>query len=487
MSSVVTVTPTSSSRSRPDVASTFMSQSNDREPLRVVKGMQDVLPVDAPLWERFDESAEAVARAYGYRRIRTPILEHTALFTRGIGEVTDIVEKEMYAFEDKADKDGDREHLALRPENTASVVRAAIQHNLLYDGPQRLWYSGPMFRRERPQRGRYRQFHQFGIEALGFAGPDVDVEVILLAKRLFDDLGIGDLRLELNSIGQPDERALHRVALIEHFEANDALLDADARRRLHTNPLRILDSKNPDMQTLVEAAPRIDGFLGDASRAHFEGVKARLDDAGVAYVVNPRLVRGLDYYNLTVFEWITDTLGAQGTVCGGGRYDPLVAMLGGKPQPACGFAIGIERVLEMMRAHQNLDVASCDVYIVHQGEPAARLAMQVAEGLRTVGLDVVLHCATVAGIGSFKSQMKKADASGAAFAVILGDDEVAAREATLKTLSDVRGAGGSNQRRVALSDLSTVIVETLVGDDAGDDDDSDAEGEADLEKPPTTH
>jgi histidyl-tRNA synthetase len=464
-----------------------MNRPNDREPLRGVKGMPDVLPADAPLWERFEDTAAAVARAYGYRRIRTPILEHTALFAKGIGQVTDIVEHEMYAFEDKADKDGNREHLALRPENTASVVRSTIEHNLLYDGPQRLWYAGPMFRRERPQRGRYRQFHQFGIEALGFAGPDIDVEVILLAKRMFDDLGIGALRLELNSIGQPDERATHRVALIEYFEANLELLDADARRRLHTNPLRILDTKNPDMQALVDVAPRIEGFLGDASRAHFEGVKARLDDAGVAYIVNPRLVRGLDYYNLTVFEWITDTLGAQGTVCGGGRYDPLVGMLGGKPQPACGFAIGIERVLDMLRAHQNLDVASCDVYVVHQGEPAARLAMQIAEGLRTVGLDVVLHCATVAGIGSFKSQMKKADASGAAFAVILGDDEVAAREATLKTLSDARDAGGSNQRRVALSDLSTVIVEALVGDDDADDE-ADDEPDADGEEPtPTTH
>ena len=452
----------------------------DREnPLRAVKGMNDMLPGDAALWERFEESAAAVARAYGYRRIRTPIVEQAALFTRGIGQVTDIVEHEMYAFEDKADKDGNREYLALRPESTASVVRATIEHNLLYDGPQRLWYSGPMFRRERPQRGRTRQFHQFGIEALGFAGPDIDAEVILLAKRLFDDLGLEGLRLEINSIGQPDERAAHRVALIGYLEANEQLLDDDARRRLYTNPLRILDTKVPDMQALVEAAPRIEDYLGDASRDHLEGLKARLTDAGVPFHVNPRLVRGLDYYNLTVFEWITDALGAQGTVCGGGRYDPLVAMLGGKAAPACGFAVGVERLLELMRAEQRVDEAQCDIYLVHQGEPASRLAMKVAEGLRTVGLDVILHCATAAGIGSFKSQMKKADASGAAFAVILGDEEVAANEATVKALTREQGEGRSNQQRVALGDLTTMLIEGLVGDEpSGDGDEAQAIAES---------
>ena len=307
-----------------------MSQRSDSDTaaLRAVKGMNDVLPADAAKWQRFEEAAAGVARAYGYRRIQTPILEHAALFSRGIGQVTDIVEKEMYAFDDRADKDGNFETLALRPECTASVVRAAIEHHLLYDGPERMWSMGPMFRRERPQRGRSRQFHQFDIEALGFAGPDVDAEVILLAKRLFDDLGVGQLRLEINTIGQPEERARHRVALIEYLEANEELLDADARRRLHSNPLRILDTKNPAMQALVEAAPRIADFAGDSTRAHFDGVIARLKDAGVEAHVNPRLVRGLDYYNLTVFEWITEALGAQGTVCGGGRYDGLVAMLG---------------------------------------------------------------------------------------------------------------------------------------------------------------
>jgi histidyl-tRNA synthetase len=443
-----------------------MSRTSDRQTaLRAVKGMNDMLPADAPLWERFEEAAAGVARAYGYRRIRTPIVEHAALFSRGIGQVTDIVEHEMYEFEDKADKDGHREHLALRPESTASVVRAAIEHNLLYDGPQRLWYLGPMFRRERPQRGRTRQFHQFGIEALGYAGPDVDAEVILLAKRLFDDLGLEDLRLEINSIGQPAERAAHRVSLIEYLEANTELLDADAKRRLYTNPLRILDTKAPDMQALVEAAPRIEDFLGDASRDHFEGLKARLTDAGVIFRVNPRLVRGLDYYNLTVFEWITDALGAQGTVCGGGRYDPLVEILGGKAAPACGFAVGIERILELMRADQAVDEGVCDVYLVHQGDSASLLAMRVAEGLRTAGLDIVLHCATVSGIGSLKSQMKKADASGAAFAVILGDDEVASNEATVKALGAERGEGRSNQQRVALDDLTTMLIDALVGEE----------------------
>ena len=431
--------------------------------LRAVKGMNDVLPGDEALWERFEDAAASVARAYGYRRIRTPILEQALLFSRGVGEVTDIVEKEMYAFEDKADKTGARETLALRPENTASVVRAAIEHNLLYDGPQRLWYIGPMFRRERPQRGRSRQFHQFGIEALGFAGPDVDAEVILLAKRLFDDLGVGRLRLELNSIGQADERAMHRAALITYFEANAALLDADATRRLHTNPLRILDTKNPAMQALVDAAPRIADFLGDESRRHFDGVQARLRDAGVDFSINPRLVRGLDYYNLTVFEWITDELGAQGTVCGGGRYDPLIEILGGKPAPACGFAIGIERILELIRADQTEARPRCDIYVVHQGEPAALLAMRVAEGLRTVGLDIVLHATGTATGASFKSQMKRADASGAAFAIILGDDEVQANEATVKALRSSANEG-PGQRRVKLDDLAAVLTTALVGD-----------------------
>ncbi len=443
-----------------------MSQrsEDDTAALRAVKGMNDALPADEARWERFEEAAAGVARAYGYRRIRTPIVEQAALFSRGIGQVTDIVEKEMYAWEDKADKDGNREHLALRPESTASVVRAAIEHHLLYDGPQRLWYVGPMFRRERPQRGRTRQFHQFGVEALGFAGPDVDAEVILMAKRLFDDLGIEDLRLEINTIGQPDERARHRVALIEYLEANDEVLDEDARRRLHSNPLRILDTKNPSMQALVDAAPRISDFIGDASRTHFDGVLARLADAGVEARINPRLVRGLDYYNLTVFEWITDALGAQGTVCGGGRYDPLVEMLGGKPAPACGFAIGIERMLELMGEASSFAPPGCDVYVVHQGEPAARLGMRLSEGLRSVGIDVILHSAAAGGGGSFKSQMKKADASGAAYALILGDDEVTANVATVKSLAR-DGAARGEQRRIALDALVPTLVDALVGDD----------------------
>src|SRR6195952_3283526 len=411
------------------------------EPLQAVKGMNDILPPESARWEWFEHPARSVLQRYGYQNLMTPIVEPTALFVRGIGEVTDIVEKEMYSFEDSMN--GDR--LTLRPEFTAGIVRAVIEHNALYNGPLRLWSTGPLFRHERPQKGRYRQFHQLDVEALGFTGPDVDAEQILLTRTLLRELGLkegADVRLEINSLGQPPERQAHRAALVAYLEQRADQLDDDARRRLHSNPLRILDTKNPGMQALVEAAPRIEDFLGDASRAHFDGVKARLDDAGVAFRVNPRLVRGLDYYNLTVFEWITDALGAQGTVCGGGRYDPLVEMLGGKAAPACGFAIGMERILELMRAAQNLDEALCDVYLVHQGEPAARLAMKVAEGLRTVGLDVVVHCATTAGIGSFKSQMKKADASGASFAVILGDDELAANEATLKSLSrDSDGSG----------------------------------------------
>lgn len=462
-----------------------MNDSTTGGALRAVKGMNDVLPADAPLWERLEEAAASAARAYGYRRIRTPILEHTALFVRGVGTSTDIVEKEMYAFDDKADKDGNREHLALRPESTASVVRATIEHNLLYEGPQRLWYLGPMFRRERPQRGRSRQFHQFGIEALGFAGPDSDAEVILLAKRLFDDLGIGDLRLEMNTIGQPEERAAHRQALIAYFEAHADQLDEDATRRLHANPLRILDTKNPAMQALVEAAPRIGDFIGEASRAHFEGVKARLADAGIEATVNPRLVRGLDYYNLTVFEWITDSLGAQGTVCGGGRYDPLIAMLGGKGAPACGFAIGMERILELMRARMPEAAPACDVFVAHQGEAASRLAMRVAEGLRTVGLDVVLHCQGAAGPASFKSQMKRADASGAAFAVILGDDEVAANAATLRPLARDGSTGQGGQQRVPLDDLATTLIDALVGDEDEDDDGSSEDITSDGAKTPS--
>jgi histidyl-tRNA synthetase len=421
-----------------------------------VKGMNDLLPGDSERWERLEQVVAHWARSYGYRQIRTPIVEHTALFRRGIGEVTDIVEKEMYSFEDALNG----EHLTLRPENTAGVVRAAIEHNLLYDGPKRLWYTGPMFRHERPQRGRYRQFHQIGIEALGFAGPDIDAEVIAMCQRLWDDLGLQDIRLELNSIGDPTERREHRTALIRHFERHVDRLDADASRRLHSNPLRILDTKNPEMQAIVEAAPRLADFLGEASRSHFEGVQALLRAVGIPFRVNPRLVRGLDYYNRTVFEWVTDRLGAQGTVCGGGRYDPLVEMLGGKPAPSCGFAIGVERLLELMReAGDPVAPQGCDVYVVHQGEAARVVAFTAAEGLRSAGLDVVLH----AGGGGFKAQFKRADASGAQFAVVLGDDEAAARTATVKSLRGPDGdRGAGRQESVSLDSLADYLVDALV-------------------------
>jgi histidyl-tRNA synthetase len=372
--------------------------------------------------------------------MRTPILEHTGLFKRAIGEVTDIVEKEMYTFVDGLNG----ESLTLRPEGTASCVRAAIEHNLLFDGGKRLWYMGPMFRHERPQKGRYRQFHQVGVEALGYAGPDIDIEHLLMTARLWNVLGLADfVRLEINSLGGPESRARHRQKLIEYFEAHKEQLDEDARRRLHSNPLRILDSKNPAMQALVEAAPRLMDELDDAARQHFEAVKQGLADAGIDYRINPRLVRGLDYYNYTVFEWVTDRLGAQGTVCAGGRFDGLVAQLGGKPAPACGFAMGIERLLALL---QEAGVAPAgqapDAYVVNVGAAAGRFALTAAEALREAGLDVLLHC----GGGSFKSQMKKADASGARYGLIIGDDEAAAGEVGLKPLR-----GGGEQQRLVLA------------------------------------
>jgi histidyl-tRNA synthetase len=408
--------------------------------LRAVRGMNDILPADSPLWQHFEGILRAWLKSYGYRELRTPILEHTGLFKRAIGEVTDIVEKEMYTFVDELNG----ESMTLRPEGTASGVRAAIEHNLLFDGGKRLWYAGPMFRHERPQKGRYRQFHQFGIEALGFAGPDLDIEHLLMTARLWKLLGLSDcIHLEINSLGGAESRARHREKLIAYFQAHESELDEDAKRRLHSNPLRILDSKNPAMQALVEAAPRLMDELDDAALAHFEAVKQGLDAAGIAYQINPRLVRGLDYYNYTVFEWITDRLGAQGTVCAGGRYDGLVAQLGGKSAPACGYAMGVERLLALMLDAGVVPPADVpDVYIVNVGEAAGRFALHAGEALRDAGLDVLLH----GGGGSFKSQMKKADASGARYAMIIGDDEAAAAEVAVKPL---RGEG--EQQRVALA------------------------------------
>lgn len=436
-----------------------MSENKRIEKIVSVKGMNDVLPVDAPLWELFENTVQSVLKSYGFQQIRTPIVEPTALFTRGLGTVTDIVEKEMYSFTDAMNGD----NLTLRPENTASVVRAALQHNLTYDGPKRLWYAGPMFRHERPQRGRYRQFHQVGAEALGFAGPDIDAELIMMCQRLWDDLGLADIRLELNSIGNAEERNEHRIDLITYFEQHQTLLDTDARRRLYVNPLRILDTKNPMLQDMVNAAPKLLDYLGEESRAHFEGVQKILHHNNVPFTINTRLVRGMDYYNRTVFEWVTDQLGAQGTVCGGGRYDPLIEMCGGKPTPACGFAMGVERLLELMKVGGEQYVPNqCDVYLAHQGESAQLQAFVMAERLRSAGLDVVLHCASVSVGSSFKSQMKKADASGAAFAVIIGEDETANAAATVKHLRAAEG--DSKQVTMAFDSVPDYVVEQIVGD-----------------------
>jgi len=429
------------------------------EKINAIKGMNDILPADAPLWELFENTAETILKSYGYQKIVTPIVEETRLFARAIGAVTDIVEKEMYSFEDSMNGD----QLTLRPEGTAGVVRAVIEHNLVYEGPKRLWYKGPMFRHERPQRGRYRQFFQFGAEAVGFAGPDIDAELIMLCRRLWDDLGLQNVRLELNSIGNADERNRHRADLIAYFEGHADVLDAEAQRRLHSNPLRILDTKNPAMQAMVNGAPQLLSYLGEESLAHFNGVKRLLDRNNVQYTVNPRLVRGLDYYNRTVFEWVTDELGSQGTICAGGRYDPLIETFGGKHTPGVGFAMGIERIVELMKGlGEPAAPSQCDVYMVHQGEEAQVQAFILAERFRDAGLDVVLHCATPAGAGSFKSQMKKADASGAAFAVILGEDEVANNVAAVKSL---RGeAGEQQQASVAFDAVVDHVVDAIIGD-----------------------
>jgi histidyl-tRNA synthetase len=458
-----------------------MSENKKMEKIVGVKGMNDILPADAPLWELFENTVQTVLKSYGFQQIRTPIVEPTALFARGLGAVTDIVEKEMYSFEDSMNGDA----LTLRPEATASVVRSAIEHNLTYEAPKRLWYQGPMFRHEKPQRGRYRQFHQVGAEAIGFSGPDIDAELIMLCQRLWDDLGLDNIRLELNSIGDADERQLHRTDLIAYFERHADLLDADAKRRLHSNPLRILDTKNPAMQEMVNGAPKLLDYLGEASRAHFEGVQEVLRHSNIPFTINPRLVRGMDYYNRTVFEWVTDALGSQGTVCGGGRYDPLVEMFGGKPTPACGFAMGVERLLELMKAAgEQYAPNHCDVYLVHQGRGAQLQAFVLAERLRDAGLDVVLHCASAKGNASFKSQMKQADASGAAFAVIIGEDEVARQTVSVKTMRAPVAAAGdaaagegkpANQATVAFDKAVDYLVDQIISG-AQDDHDHDHHG-----------
>jgi len=411
------------------------------EKITAVKGMNDLLPPESARWEWLESQVRELMACFAYQNVRTPIVEPTALFVRGLGEVTDIVEKEMYSFEDRLNG----EALTLRPESTAGVVRAVVEHNLLYDGGKRMYYMGPMFRHERPQRGRYRQFHQIGAEALGFPGAEIDAEMILLAHALWERLGLQQVRLELNSLGQPAERAQHRAALIQYFEQHAHQLDDDARRRLHANPLRILDTKNPAMQALVEGAPQLLEFLGPESLAHFQRVQDILTANGVAYRINPRLVRGMDYYNLTVFEFITDQLGSQGTICGGGRYDYLIEQVGGKPSPAVGWALGVERVLELLKEQGAAapDV-SPDVYAIVPDAEALPLVFQTLQQLRRLGVRVQMHAPSgVAtpgqGLGSMKSQFKKADTSGARHALIFGADELQRGELTLKSLRDGQG------------------------------------------------
>ena len=402
--------------------------------LQAVRGMNDLLPQDAPLWQFLEDTTREVFEQYGYRLMRAPVVEPTSLFVRSIGEVTDIVEKEMYSFENSMNG----EKLTLRPEATAGLVRAAIEHNILYEGPKRVWTWGPMFRHERPQRGRYRQFYQFDVEAMGFAGPDVDAEQIVMLARLWRRLGFKDVALHINSIGDVAARQAHRAALVKYFEAHQDQLDEDARRRLQTNPLRTLDTKNPAMQALVNAAPRLVEYLGEAEKIHFEGLKQRLDAAGLTYVVNPRLVRGFDYYNRTVFEFIAK--GSAGgdwelTIAGGGRYDGLAEQLGGKPSPSCGFGFGVERVMMLLQENPPPAAEALDGYLVF-ADGLEQQAFQTAEKLRDHGLAVALHGTADGKTASFKSQMKKADASAARFAIILGADEVAAGKVSIKPLRE---------------------------------------------------
>jgi len=413
--------------------------------LQAVRGMNDVLPVDSHVWQFFEDTVRGWLTSYGYREIRLPLVEKTDLFVRTIGEVTDIVEKEMYTFVDRLNG----ESLTLRPEATASCVRAVLEHNLLYGGAQRLWYQGPMFRHERPQKGRYRQFHQVGVEALGYPGPDVDAEHLVMIARLWRRLGVTDVALQINTLGTAEDRSRHRTRLKDYLRCHWDQLDDELRSRCERNPLRVLDSKDPGLAALIEGAPRLLDDLDEVSLKHFEDLQALLRGAGVEYEIVPRMVRGLDYYNFTVFEWVTGQLGAQGTLCAGGRYDSLVEQVGGKAAPACGFAIGVERVLALMD-EQGLRPESpgIDVYLVHQGAAAGRFAWELAERLREAGLRVIFHC----GGGGFKSQMKRADASGARFAVIVGDTEAASGRAGLKPLRELK-----EQVQVAPHELPRLI------------------------------
>ena len=431
-------------RSLPNLSMNSTPSPRKAERLVAVKGMNDILPPDSARWEALEERVRALMRRYAYENIRTPIVEPTALFVRGLGEVTDIVEKEMYSFEDRLNG----EHLTLRPENTAGLVRAVVEHNLLYNGGKRLFYMGPMFRHERPQRGRYRQFYQVGAEAMGFAGPELDAELILMAHALWKELGITGVELQMNSLGQPEERKQHRAALIAYFEAHADQLDAESQRRLHLNPLRLLDSKNPQMQALIEAAPRLMDFQGEKSKAHLDAVLAILQANGVPFVMNPRLVRGMDYYNLTVFEFVTTELGSQGTICGGGRYDYLIEEVGGKPAPAVGWAFGVERVLELMKAQEaSAPAIAPDAFAIVTDAAALPTVCACLEQLRSKGVAVQLHASLDGSMASMKSQFKRADASGARYALVFGPDELAQGSVTVKALRDA----GMAQRTLALA------------------------------------
>ncbi|CAM3086752.1 histidine--tRNA ligase [Vibrio diazotrophicus] len=418
--------------------------------IQAIRGMNDCLPTQSPLWQKVEGTVKNVISAYGYNEVRMPIVEMTHLFSRAIGEVTDVVEKEMYTFEDR---NGDS--LTLRPEGTAGCVRSGIENGLLYNQEQRLWYMGPMFRHERPQKGRYRQFHQCGVEVFGLDGPDVDAELIMMTARMWRELGISEhVRLELNSIGSLDARANYRTALIEYLEQYMDVLDDDSKRRLYTNPLRVLDTKNPDVQAVLGDAPKLSDYLDEESKQHFAGLCELLDVAGIEYTVNERLVRGLDYYNRTVFEWITESLGSQGTVCGGGRYDGLVEQLGGKPTPAVGFAMGLERLVLMMETLGNTDVRrSVDVYVVTAGEGTLSAGMKLAELIReqVPGLRVMTHF----GGGNFKKQFKRADKVGAAIALVLGEDEVAGNTVVVKDLA------GGEQETISQAEIASKLAHLI--------------------------
>lgn len=422
--------------------------------IQSVRGMNDILPDTSGRWRRVENALVGICEAYGYREIRPPLLERTELFKRSIGEQTDIVEKEMYTF-----TDNNGESVTLRPEATASCVRAGIEHGLLHNKTSKLFYLGPMFRHEKPQKGRYRQFHQFGIEALGWPGPDADAELQMFAARLFKTLGVSSVRLEINTLGSSAGRAAYRDALRAYLERYRADLDEDSRRRLDRNTLRILDSKNERTREILEQAPKLPGFLDDGSRAHFERLCTYLDTAGIVYSVNDRLVRGLDYYTSTVFEWVTDRLGAQGAVCAGGRYDGLVEQLGGRPVPATGFALGIERLLELVALEgRPLDADGCDVYIAALGEPAELAGTRIAESLRSSGLRVISNL----GSGNFRKQLKRADASGARYALILGGDEIERRSASVKDLRS-----DSDQVSVPFEELERFFAHTAEFPPAG--------------------